>query len=99
MADRMRVTSFMLPQDTPCCRGQQGIRWPRDTPGREVRARRKAKATTGNSFQGRGQQVLESPSQRSRARTERRGGAGPVGGLLGGKDLTGRFVLSVVRGW
>src|SRR5262249_4405937 len=25
------------------------------------------------------------------AQTERRGGAGPVGGLLGGKDLTGRF--------
>ena len=28
---------------------------------------------------------------RSRAQTERRGGAGPVRGLLGGKDLTGRF--------
>src|SRR6266540_5461292 len=26
------------------------------------------------------------------AQTERRGGAGPVRGLLGGKDLTGRFV-------
>jgi hypothetical protein len=26
------------------------------------------------------------------AQTERRGGAGPVGGLLGGKDPTGRFV-------
>jgi hypothetical protein len=26
------------------------------------------------------------------AQTERRGGAGPVGGLLGGKDLTGRFL-------
>ena len=25
------------------------------------------------------------------AQTERRGGAGPVGGLLGGKDPTGRF--------
>jgi hypothetical protein len=25
------------------------------------------------------------------AQTERRGGAGPAGGLLGGKDLTGRF--------
>jgi hypothetical protein len=25
------------------------------------------------------------------AQTERRGGAGPVRGLLGGKDLTGRF--------
>ena len=28
----------------------------------------------------------------SGAQTERRGGAGPVGGLLGGKDPTGRFV-------
>jgi hypothetical protein len=28
----------------------------------------------------------------SGAQTERRGGAGPVRGLLGGKDLTGRFV-------
>src|SRR6266545_5426008 len=28
------------------------------------------------------------------AQTERRGGAGPVGGLLGGKDPTGRYVLS-----
>src|SRR5262249_53006212 len=28
----------------------------------------------------------------SGAQTERRGGAGPVGGLLGGKDLTGRLV-------
>jgi hypothetical protein len=27
----------------------------------------------------------------SGAQTERRGGAGPVGGLLGGKDPTGRF--------
>jgi len=27
------------------------------------------------------------------AQTERRGGAGPVRGLLGGKDLTGRFLL------
>src|SRR5438046_520706 len=27
-----------------------------------------------------------------RAQTERRGGAGPVRGLLGGKDPTGRFV-------
>jgi hypothetical protein len=27
------------------------------------------------------------------AQTERRGGAGPVGGLLGGKDLTGRCSL------
>jgi hypothetical protein len=27
------------------------------------------------------------------AQTERRGGAGPVRGLLGGKDLTGRLVL------
>jgi hypothetical protein len=27
------------------------------------------------------------------AQTERRGGAGPVGGLLGGKDPTGRFAL------
>ena len=25
--------------------------------------------------------------------TERRGGAGPVRGLLGGKDLTGRFTI------
>ena len=31
------------------------------------------------------------------AQTERRGGAGPVRGLLGGKDLTGRFCSSVVR--
>src|SRR5262249_36780982 len=29
----------------------------------------------------------------SGAQTERRGGAGPVRGLLGGKDLTGRFRL------
>jgi hypothetical protein len=28
----------------------------------------------------------------SGAQTERRGGAGPVGGLLGGKDPTGRFL-------
>jgi hypothetical protein len=28
------------------------------------------------------------------AQTERRGGAGPVRGLLGGKDLTGRFSLA-----
>jgi hypothetical protein len=28
------------------------------------------------------------------AQTERRGGAGPVRGLLGGKDLTGRFSLT-----
>jgi hypothetical protein len=28
----------------------------------------------------------------SGAQTERRGGAGPVGGLLAGKDPTGRFV-------
>ena len=27
------------------------------------------------------------------AQTERRGGAGPVRGLLGGKDLTGRFLV------
>jgi len=27
------------------------------------------------------------------AQTERRGGAGPVGSLLGGKDPTGRFSL------
>jgi hypothetical protein len=32
------------------------------------------------------------------AQTERRGDAGPVGGLLGGKDLTGRFV-SVSSPW
>src|SRR5438034_656480 len=31
------------------------------------------------------------------AQTERRGGAGPVRGLLGGKDLTGRFFLCKVR--
>jgi hypothetical protein len=30
----------------------------------------------------------------SGAQTERRGGAGPVRGLLGGKDLTGRLVLN-----
>ena len=29
------------------------------------------------------------------AQTERRGGAGPVGGLLGGKDPTGRFLSSI----
>jgi hypothetical protein len=29
------------------------------------------------------------------AQTERRGGAEPVGGLLGGKDPTGRFVSGV----
>jgi hypothetical protein len=35
----------------------------------------------------------------SGAQTERRGGAGPVRGLLGGKDLTGRFsqLLNVGR--
>lgn len=27
------------------------------------------------------------------AQTERRGSAGPVGGLLGGKEPTGRFVF------
>jgi hypothetical protein len=32
------------------------------------------------------------------AQTERRGGAGPVRGLLGGKDLTGRLVL-VISQW
>ena len=31
------------------------------------------------------------------AQTERRGGAGPVGGLLGGKDPTGRFVCVLVK--
>jgi hypothetical protein len=31
----------------------------------------------------------------SGAQTERRGGAGPVGGLLGGKDPTGRFFLEI----
>ena len=31
----------------------------------------------------------------SGAQTERRGGAGPVGGLLGGKDPTGRLLVSV----
>jgi hypothetical protein len=31
------------------------------------------------------------------AQTERRGGAGPVRGLLGGKDLTGRFSSSTAR--
>src|SRR6187455_3062079 len=30
------------------------------------------------------------------AQTGRRGGAGPVGGLLGGKDPTGRFVFRLV---
>jgi len=30
----------------------------------------------------------------SGAQTERRGGAGPVRGLLGGKDLTGRLSSS-----
>ena len=33
----------------------------------------------------------------SGAQTERRGGAGPMGGLLGGKDPTGRFVLLARR--
>jgi len=34
----------------------------------------------------------------SGAQTERRGGAGPVGGLLGGKDPTGRFCqFSILR--
>jgi hypothetical protein len=28
------------------------------------------------------------------AQTERRGGAGPMRGLLGGKDRTGRFILT-----
>ena len=32
------------------------------------------------------------------AQTERRGGAGPVRGLLGGKDLTGRFYLDCLHG-
>src|SRR5437588_3319674 len=33
------------------------------------------------------------------AQTERRGGAGPVGGLLGGKDPTGRFSLILWDGF
>src|SRR5262245_2947899 len=33
------------------------------------------------------------------AQTERRGGAGPVRGLLGGKDPTGRFVRTLSRNW
>src|SRR5262245_7608945 len=33
------------------------------------------------------------------AQTERRGDAGPVGGLLGGKDPTGRFVLCYFARW
>src|SRR5207302_1301146 len=33
----------------------------------------------------------------SGAQTERRGGAGPVRGLLGGKDLTGRFLPNSLR--
>jgi hypothetical protein len=32
------------------------------------------------------------------AQTERRGGAGPVRVLLGGKDLTGRFYLDCLDG-
>jgi hypothetical protein len=32
------------------------------------------------------------PITASGAQTERRGGAGPVGGSLGGKDPTGRFI-------
>src|SRR6476469_9989923 len=32
------------------------------------------------------------------AQTERRGGAAPVGGLLGGKDPTGRFASSMFSG-
>jgi hypothetical protein len=31
------------------------------------------------------------------AQTERRGGAGPVRGLLGGKDLTGRLAFEPQR--
>jgi hypothetical protein len=34
----------------------------------------------------------------SGAQTERRGGAGPVGGLLGGKDPTGRFSCGIRYG-
>src|SRR5207248_9755255 len=33
------------------------------------------------------------------AQTERRGGAGPAGGLLGGKDPTGRFFRSQESGF
>jgi hypothetical protein len=33
----------------------------------------------------------------SGAQTERRGGAGPVGGLLGGKDPAGRLVCFLLR--
>jgi hypothetical protein len=32
------------------------------------------------------------------AQTERRGGAGPVRGLLGDKDLTGRFSQNPIQG-
>src|SRR5262245_39698803 len=38
-----------------------------------------------------GWSVIEWERHRGRAQTERRGGAGPVRGLLGGKDLTGRL--------
>ena len=36
---------------------------------------------------------MEGKDIASGAQTERRGGAGPVGGLLGGKDPTGRIAF------
>src|SRR5947207_3230016 len=47
MADRMRVTSFMLPQDTPRRCRQQETRRPREVPRRAASGNRAAAATTG----------------------------------------------------
>src|SRR5262249_56698321 len=41
-----------------------------------------------------GWSALQWKDNASGAQTERRGGAGPVGGLLGGKDPTDRFFVS-----
>jgi len=43
-------------------------------------------------FQSEGGLQYNEEAIASGAQTERRGGAGPVRGLLGGKDLTGRFL-------
>ena len=48
------------------------------------------RATVGNPIQWR--------DIAAGAQTERRGGAGPVRGLLGGKDLTGRFSWGIRYG-
>src|SRR5262245_17686511 len=46
-----------------------------------------------------GWSAIEWCDSASGAQTERRGGAGPAGGLLGGKDPAGRLVFSaLVRG-